>query len=450
MQRKIMDNLIMWKKSTRKKSMIIIGARQVGKTYIIREFAHNNYPQNKIIEMNFELFPDAKEFFENDLSPDAIMSKIHLNIKYQNIDFKNDENNPYLIFLDEIQSCENALISLKSFTQESKLYHVIATGSLLGVSLKREFNGSYPVGYVEHLEMYPLDFEEFLWANNINQDYVNTMKNSFYDTSSITKDTHDKLIILFRQYIIIGGLPEVINEFIQTKDYDMVYKVQKDLKIGYIQDIKKYAKDNNLKEKIEMCFNSIPNHLKEQNKKFMYKRVEVNGRERMFKGALDWLYDAGLIIYCNNTKRIEKPIDVYRIEDSFKLFMFDTGILMSMFDSDKRYQVLNGGEDFDIGGIYENAIACILEKYEHTKDILYYNDNIIDIDFIAKSGNDLLAIEVKSGNNIKSLSLKKFSENNKFKYVISVKVSSKLIKEDTNIRNIPFYSFALISSTKND
>ena len=238
-------------------------------------------------------------------------------------------------------------------------------------------------------------------------------------------------------------MPEAIITFLETNSYNEVYQVQQDLTLGYIQDIRKYVESNDLKIKIEKCFKSIPNHLKEQNKKFMYKRVEHNGRERMFYGALDWLNDAGLVIFCNNTKRIQQPIESYAIENSFKLYLFDTGILMSMFIPEKRFNVLNGSDDIDVGGIYENAIACILSNKQNSNQIYYYNDNIIDIDFVGKDKEKLWAIEVKSGNNLKSPSINKFAKDNQDENIQLMKISSKLVEENDKILNIPFYEIAL-------
>lgn len=442
MKRKITADLIAWKNSPRKKSLLIFGARQVGKTYIIEDFAKANYPADKIITMNFELFPEAKAFFENDLSPKAIMNKIQSNIKYMHVNFKDDENNPYFIFLDEIQSCENAIIALKAFTQENKLYHVIASGSLLGVAIKRQFGGSYPVGYVQHMELKPFDFEEFLWANGYSDSFIENIRN-ITDNKLISAGTHDALIDMFRKYIVIGGLPEAINTFIETNDYHEVYTVQSDLRRGYVQDIRKYVPDNSQRVKIEKCFASIPFHLKEQNKKFMYKRVEHNGRERMFGDCLDWLAEAGLVLFCYNTKDIAVPLESYRIENSFKLFMFDTGILMSMFDEEKRYNVLNGNDDLDIGGIYENAVACVISQNNRKNELYYFNLPNMDIDFLLEKGDTISAIEVKSGNTLKSPSLNKLVENYLKDYIQPIKLSSKIVYEDGVIKNLPFYKFAL-------
>lgn len=442
MKRKITDDLLAWKQSPRKKSLLIFGARQVGKTYIIEDFAKSNYSADKIITMNFELFPEAKEFFENDLSPKAIMRKIQSNIKYMHVNFKDNEDNPYLIFLDEIQSCENAIIALKAFTQENKLYHVIASGSLLGVAIKRQFGGSYPVGYVQHMELKPFDFEEFLWANGYSESFIENIRN-ITDIKTISAGTHDALIDMFRKYIVIGGLPEAINTFIETNDYHEVYTVQNDLRRGYIQDIRKYVTDNNGRVKIEKCFASIPYHLKEQNKKFMYKRVEHNGRERMFADSLDWLAEAGLVLFCYNTKDIAFPLESYKIDNSFKLYMFDTGILMSMFDEAKRYNVLNGNDDLDVGGIYENAVACVISQNSRKNELYYFNLPNMDIDFLTEKGDTISAIEVKSGNTLKSPSLNKLVEKCLKNYIQPIKLSSKIVYEDDIIKNEPFYKFAL-------
>lgn len=447
MKRKITKSFVEWKASKTKKCLLVVGARQVGKTYSIEEFAKENYPSNKIISINFELFPEAKKFFENDLSPKAIMNKIQMNIRFMDIDFKDDENNPYFIFLDEIQSCENALISLKSFSLENKLYHVIASGSLLGVALARSFHGSYPVGYVSHLEMKPFDFEEFLWAFNYSEDFIEQIRMNS-NSKDISLSTHETLLGMLRKYIVIGGLPSCILTFLNSNDFHKVYEIQQDLKRGYIQDIRKYAENHNESLKIEKCFASIPFQLKQQNKKFMYHRVEEGGRVRKFKDALDYLYEAGLVTFCYNTKTIQSPLESYKKEESFKLFLFDTGILMSMFHEEKRYLVLNGNDDLDIGGIYENLVANILSLNPYEHELYYYNRMDMDIDFLKEENGKITAIEVKSGNNLKSPSLNKLKNDESKKDVYLLKLSSKIVYEEQDIHNLPFYQFALLNSKK--
>ena len=440
MKRKIYDDLLRWKSSKKKKCLFIQGARQVGKTYIIDEFAAENYPANKIIKMDFIIQKDMNRFFEGDLSPAAVMRRVSGDIRFRNIDFKDDPDNPYFIFLDECQECENAIIALKAFSMQSELYHVSASGSLLGVALKREFSGSYPVGYVQHLSMYPMNFEEFLWAFGYNDRFIEQLLQS----DSVTDSTHEVLADLFRKYIVIGGMPEAVETFIDTQNYDAVYTVQSDLRTGYIQDIRKYGESETMKIKIQRCFESIPAHLKEQNKRFMYKRVEKNGRSRMFDHALDWLYDAGLVIYCDNLKTLKQPLSSYTEEDSFKLFLLDPGVLMSMFPPEKRYHVLSGSEDIDIGGIYENAVACILATAKKNNKLAYMNmEQQLDLDFVMESNDVITILEVKSGDSLKSSSLKKFLKMNPDFDGKVIKLSNKLASDEAVVKNKTFYRFAL-------
>ena len=430
-----------WMHSNTRKSLLIQGARQTGKTYSIHEFAVTHYPENKIIEMNFILNQDMNSFFEGDLSPESILRRIQADYRFRHIDFNNDVNRPYLIFLDEIQECENAVISLKGFTMQKELYHVIASGSLLGVALKRQFTGSYPVGYVQHMNMYPMDFEEFLWAMGYEEPFLS----SVMEQDHLSSATHEVLMDLFRRYIVIGGLPEAVQTFAMTNDYSEVYAVQQDLQFGYIQDIRKYGDTSTQKLKIEKCFQSVPLHLKEQNKKFMYKRVEKNGRKRMFEDALDWLYEAGLVIYCDNLKTIQPPLESYTEEENFKLFMFDTGILMSMFPESKRYSVLQGSEDIDIGGIYENAVACILAKSVGRKHLCYMKLNQqLDLDFIYEENDETVILEMISGNSLKSSSLHNFIRNHPGYKGKIIKLSGKIASDEGSVRNVPFYRFALM------
>ena len=447
MKRKIYDDLLKWKTAKKKKCLFVQGARQVGKTYIIDKFAVENYPADKIIKMDFIISKDMNQFFEGDLSPEAIMRRVSSDIRFRNIDFKNDINNPYFIFLDECQECENAIIALKVFSMQSNLYHVVASGSLLGVALKREFSGSYPVGYVQHLSMYPMDFEEFLWAFGYHSDFIENILRS----DSVTDSTHETLTDLFRKYIVIGGMPEAVETYIDTQNYDNVYSVQNDLKIGYIQDIRKYGETESMKIKIQKCFESIPTHLKQQNKKFRYRRIEKNGRSRMFNSALDWLYDAGLVIYCDNLKTIQKPLSSYIEEDEFKLFLLDTGVLMSMFPAEKRYKVLNGSEDIDIGGIYENAVACVIANAKKDNSTTYLNMEQLDLDFVIEIHDLPTLIEVTSGENLKSASLKKYLKMNPDFDGEVIKLSNKLASNEERVQNKTFYRFALeIQHTSKD
>lgn len=445
-----MSELLRWKQDSNKKSLIIQGARQVGKTYIVREFARNNYSKNRIIEINFEKFNGAEDFFKNDLSPETIVGKIQNDIRFKDVDFNKNTEKPLFIFLDEIQKCPNALSSLKFFTEEKSKYHVIASGSLLGVALSKK-DTSYPVGYIEHLTMHPLDFEEFLWALGYSKQYVDNLKDTFAKRLTLTDTANDGLMDLYRKYIVVGGLPGPINTYLNKNDYTSVLKEQNDLFKGYIADIERYCDDNSLKIKVKKCLESIPNQLKQQNRKFKYKEVIPNGRSRMFDSALDWLENAGLIITCNNLKLIKEPIESFNEENDFKIYLFDTGILLSQYQDTIRYDVLGGVDNIEVGGIYENAVAQVLTNFQKKSSIYYYNiPSVIDVDFVSRDKYSVLAIEVKSGNNIKSKSLNKLSQG-KFDFPISfIKISSKIVKEDSgNIENMPFYVFALTGTNNN-
>ena len=445
MKRKISNILNEWKEEKNKKSLLIEGARQVGKTYIVDEFSIQNYPQNKIIKIDLVLNEDMMSFFDGDLNPHSILGRIQRDIRFRDIDFIDDINNPYFIFIDEVQESENALVSLKYFSQESSLFNVVASGSLLGVSLKRKFKKSYPVGFIQHVYMYPLDFVEFCEANGYSKQYLLSLLN----TKDINESTHQQMMNLYRDYIVVGGLPEAVKKFIETKSYDKVFEIQKDLVIGYMQDIRKYADSNNQKIKIEKCFNSIPTHLKQQNKKFKYKNVDENGRKRMFEDSLSWLNEAGLIIESHNLKRIDKSLQQFIDEDDFKIYMFDTGILMSMFEPEKRQLVFSGSNDYDIGGIYENSIASILDK-TNINEIMYYSlNNELELDFVYEYKGNITILEVKSGNNLKSVSMKKYLNRNSDKSVDIYKVSSKICSDEERIKNITFYQFAIMMCINN-
>jgi len=412
--------------------LIVKGARQIGKTNAIKNFGEKNY--RSYIEINFIEKKEYSDIFDNGYATDDIIKNISL--KNPALEFIPDET---LIFFDEIQKCPNVATALKFFKLDGR-YDVICSGSLMGINYEEIESNS--VGYKTDYIMYSLDFEEFLWANGYSESFIENIR-SVTDMKTLSAGTHDALIDMFRKYIVIGGLPEAINTFIETNDYHEVYTVQNDLRRGYIQDIRKYVTDNSQRIKIEKCFASIPYHLKEQNKKFMYKRVEHNGRERMFSDSLDWLAEAGLVLFCYNTKDIAFPLESYKTDNSFKLFMFDTGILMSMFDETKRYNVLNGNDDLDIGGIYENAVACVISQNNRKNELYYFNLPNMDIDFLMEKGDSILAIEVKSGNTLKSPSLHKLVENYLKDFIIPIKLSSKIVYEDGTVKNIPFYKFAL-------
>ena len=445
MRRKITSLFIRWKNNPNKLPLIVKGTRQIGKTYSIKEFAIENYSLNRIIYINFEQEPDFASAFSGSKDYDTIMNKLSRFIQFKAIDFKDNPKNPLFLFLDEIQKCPDAITSLKFLSEAKDRCHIIASGSLLGLFLSDKNNASYPVGYVEHVNMYPFDFEEFMWARGYSEQYVNGLANQALDknlSDEISPETHLDLMSLFREYIVIGGLPAAINAYNQSKTFPEVNKVLKNLYTGYSIDINKYMSKNDFKIRAIDCFQSIPNQLKQQNKKFKYSIVSKQARSREFENSLQWLQLAGLVIYCYNVKTLKEPLELFQDKNCFKLYCFDTGILLSMMNEADYYGVLNGTQNPDVGGIYENAVASILNQYYDNSPLMYYTQGqSMEVDFVIRNKNQLIPLEVKSGNNLKSPSLNSLSSNKDF---ACLKVSSKLVKETDVIKNIPFYMFALL------
>lgn len=444
MKRKITNKLINWKNDKNRLPLIIKGARQIGKTFIVKEFANENYAPNRIIYVNFEENPDFASAFSGSKDYGTIISKLSKFFQFKNIDFKDDPNNPLFLFLDEIQKCPDAITSLKFLSEEKEQCHVIASGSLLGLYLSDKSNSSYPVGYVEHVNMYPFDFEEFMWAMGFSEQYVNGLISLSLDYDSynqISPETHSDLMNLFRDFIVIGGLPAAINTYKKTKTFPDVMNVLKNLNLGYSVDINKYMDNGSEKIKAIDCFQSIPFQLKQQNKKFKFSIIDKQARTREYANPLSWLQLAGLVIPCFNVKTLKEPLELYQDKNYFKLFCFDTGVLLSMMDDIDYYDVLNAKESLNTGGIYENVVACILNQFYDGKPLMYYKEGqTMEIDFIMKNRGLIIPLQVKSGNNLKSPSLNSLSVNTDFS---CLKISSKLVKENDVIKNLPFYLFAL-------
>ena len=428
LKRKIMQNLIDWKNKNKKKVLIIEGARQVGKTYIINKFGTENY--TNFIKIDFFEHPEYISIFDGALTGENIEIQIKLRVPGG----EKIEPGKTLIFLDEIQRCPNAITALKYLTIDGR-YDVIASGSLLGLNYKKVI--SYPVGYVEHIEMYSLDFEEFLWANGVSESSIKALKEYFDNRKPIPIAIHETMLEHFKNYIVIGGMPEAVQEFIDSKNYKFVLQIQKDILKQYRDDIQLYADDNE-KPKIKACFDSIPKHLAQDYKKFRYNLVEKNGRASKFGGSLQWLFDAGITNFCYNLKTLELPLEGYSIESVFKVYMRDTGLLIAMLDDpDAQIDIIDGNLGIYKGALYENVIADLLGKKGYSLYYFEYNSTL-ELDFIIKYNHEIVALEVKSGDNTKSKSLNSAIDNWKIKY--GIRLSTKNIGESsTNIITLPLY-----------
>ena len=405
---------------------MVIGARQVGKTYIIKKFAEENY--ENFYELNFLENESFTNIFDKDLSSNNILTQISLY-------FSNFAINPgkTLIFLDEIQICPNAITALKFLAQDDRI-DVIVSGSTLGMTYKKV--KSFPVGYVDRIYMNSLDFEEFLWAMGINEDQIEYIK-SFYDKKlSVPEAVHDKMMNLFKKFIILGGMPDVINEFLLSNNFNSAKNVQKRIIEDYKSDIVKYATDND-KPKIRACFDSIPAQLAKENKKFKYSLSDKNANKERYFGALEWLNDAGITNFCYNLNNLELLLEGNKDRDSFKVYMADTGLLMAMLEDGSQTEIMNGNLGIYKGAIYENIIADIFNK--SGKKLYYFEKNsTLEIDFIIRYNNVITPVEVKSADNTKSKSL--YSLINNYNVTSAIKLSSKNVGvSDNGIISLPLY-----------
>ena len=443
LKRKIETYLAKWKKSEDKKPLVIKGIRQCGKTYIVRKFAKENY--ESVVYMNFILEPDKKSAFTGNMDVDTIVLNLSALIPGSRfIDGKT------CIILDEIQECKEARTALKSFHIDGR-FDVIATGSLLGVkgygrSKKNKEEGegqdSVPVGYETVIDMYPLNFEEFLWANGISDMVIDSVKSCFENERAVPSGIHKAMMELLYRYVIVGGLPEVVNCFLETKNIELIYKVQRNLIAGYEEDMVKYADDAD-KPRIRECFESIPKQLAKENKKFQYSIVRKGGRASQYIGSIQWLEDAGVVRRCYNTQITELPLEGNSIKDSFKIYTTDIGLLMAMLDYGTQADILKGNLFGYKGAIFENLMADFLCK-SGQKLYYFHKDSGLELDFLIRFKGECVILEVKA----KSGKAKSMSTVLKNKDVYHVNHAIKLgqynVGREGEVLTIPLYMGFLV------
>jgi len=425
LKRKITEKLIDWKSKEHKKTLLINGARQVGKTFSIRQFAKEQYPNN--VYINFDENPSYNSIFNDDLDINTIIKQISVRVPNTKI-----IPGKTIIILDEIQNCPKAQTALKFISVDGR-FDCIATGSMLGIKIKEI--PSYPVGYIEHLDMHSLDFEEFLWAEDINIESIKDLKEHFEKKIKVPHAIHERMMELFKEYIIIGGMPAVVNNFTKNRNFNLVLKLQRDIISDYTNDISKYAEGNE-KLKTRFCFLSIPKQLAKDHKKFQYSIVEKKGTSRKFAGSLEWLYEAGIINFCHNLRTPELPLEGNAINDIFKVYMRDTGLLTAMLEDGSQEDIIDGKLGIYKGALYENIIADIFSKLGKK---LYYFEyrNQIEIDFFIRRQSEACAVEVKSAENTKSKSMNSIINNYKVKQ--GIKLSAKNITVNNNVTTYPLY-----------
>ena len=444
-KRKIYDEILKWKNSINHKPLIISGLRQIGKTTIVENFAKENY--ESVIKLDFRKDASLHEIFDGDFDIDSIIFSLSL----KNKDYKFIPNKTCFIF-DELQDCPNARSSLKYFALDGR-FDVICTGSLLGIknyrSTKKPFR-EIPVGFEDYLLMKPMDFEEFLWANSINQSIIDNLKQCIEKHTPVNSFMHQKMLDLFNRYICIGGMPEVVNAYVKSNDFNEVRKIQKRILKSFEADFGTHLNDNNeivvddkAKAKIIATFKSIPNQLAKDNQKFQYSVIMKNAKGRDYKTAIEWLEDYGLISCCYNLTLPELPFDSFIIPNYFKIYTTDSGLFIAMLDDDTPDLIINNKLKIAKGAIYENIVADAFSKLGK-KLYFYHKQSGLEIDFITNLHKEAVLIEVKakSGNTKAS---KEILEN-KGKYQINklIKLTSQNIGYSENIFTYPYYLTSFI------
>lgn len=430
MKRKILNDLMKWKEKTQKKPLIIKGARQVGKTYIIREFAQKAYED--LVEINFERDLEFMELFKKTHNPQEILQYLEVSFMDKTFDQKT------LFFMDEIQACSDALTSLK-FLAESFPCDIICSGSMLGVAIAN--STSFPVGYVETWQMYPLSFMEFVEALGMNEKIIKNLNECLLKGQPIMETLHDKMNDLFKDYMIVGGMPEVVSKYIETKSFKETLLVQRRIVSDYLNDMVKYA-DGSERIKVRECYQSIPLQLAKENKKFQYKLVKSGGNARYYDASLNWLKDSGLINLTYRLKTIDKPLEIHKESAVFKVYMADTGLLVSQFDESVIKELLSGELGIFKGALYENMTAQILGMHE--RELYYFQPNTnAEIDFIIYYKGEICPLEIKAGRNTVSKSFTNFVE--KYKSAYAFRLSQKNIgMSKENVNYIPLYMLEML------
>lgn len=432
LKRKIYNTLKEWKLSDNKKPLIIKGCRQCGKTFSVLHFAKENYPH--VVYVNFVQTPDyALAFKDSKLVDDITMN---ISAMSANAMFVPGET---CIILDEIQECPEARTALKFFQIDGR-FDVIATGSLLGVKgygQKRDSKASVPVGYETIVNMYPLDFEEFLWANGINGQIIDKISECMHEVAPVPEALHLRMKQLMLQYTIVGGMPEAVNTFITTHDIGQVQSIQRAIINEYEDDMVKYADDAD-KPRIRECFESIPRQLSKENKKFQYSVVRKGGKAAQYSGSIQWIEDAGIICRCRNLDIPELPLDGNAIEDVFKIYMADTGLFVSMLEEGTAFDILQGNLYAYKGAIFENLIADIFNKMQRK---LYYfrKDSGLEVDFVMRYRGKSTLVEVKASNGNTKSTRTILAHPEKYHVSQAIKLGDYNIGRNEQLLTLPLY-----------
>ena len=427
MRRTAMEKLVAWKSSDERKPMVLKGARQVGKTWLMKEFGKNYY--KSFVYFNFDEEDELKSIFETNKNPQRIIELLSM--------IAGEKIHPLdtLVIFDEVQECPEALNALKYFKEKANEYHVIAAGSLLGTLLAKP--KSYPVGMVNLLDIFPLTFEEFLGVTDAP---LFTYYEGIHKEQQIEEIFHNRLLEAYNNYLIIGGMPECVSSWLKHKDPAKIAQIQRELIEVYENDFSKHNGKVN-SGRILMVFRSIVTQLAKSNEKFMYGAVREGARARDFEEAIEWLVSAGMLNRIYNVSKLEHPLSAFDKLDQFKLFLFDTGLLKQMAGIDNSAILLKSTYQFK-GPLTENYV---LQQLRGQFDVMprYFSSRNGEIDFVLQYGMDIIPVETKGGEDKSALTFKKYVADNHPQY--AVRFSKMGYRKDGNITNIPLY---LVGKTK--
>lgn len=387
LKRKAFDRLKEWKKQPDKKALLITGARQIGKTFLVRRFGMEEY-QN-FVEINFITESRAADIFSENMNADTIIANLTAYTRKEMTPGKT------LIFFDEIQECPRARTAIKFLVEDGR-FDYIESGSLLGVNYKEV--PSYPVGFEEQYQMYPLDLEEFLWANGVREETLAVLRECYVHCKPVSPSMHETVNSLFSYYVITGGMPAVVQCFVETHDMARVLRIQQDIVELYRQDISKYSQTDKIR--IKDIFGRIPAELNDKNKRFMLSDIKKTARMSRYESSFMWLSDAGVSLPCYNVTEPKLPLVINEKRNLFKLFLGDVGLLCAMCMENVQFDILQGDLTVNMGSILENAAAQMLTAKGFR--IFYFDKkNIGEIDFLVQRDKQVIPVEVKSGNDYK-------------------------------------------------
>lgn len=436
LERKITNQLSAWKADPDRKPIILKGCRQCGKTFTAQHFAQENY--DNVVYIDFFENPGAKNIFAGSLDVDQIimMASAYLGPSANFVPGKT------VLILDEIQECPQARTALKFFCLDGR-YDIIGTGSLLGVAGYGKEPASVPVGYETVIDMHPLDFEEFCWANGITNGITDMLRNCLESESPVPSALHTRMRALMLEYAVVGGMPDAVRSFVSNRDMAKVLRIQRDIVRAYEDDMVKYA-PNADKPLIKQCFQAIPRQLAKENKKFQYSLIKKGSTAARFAGSLQWIEDAGITVRCRNLSITELPLDGNAVEDQFKIYMADTGLFVSMLEDGTQFDILNGDLFGYKGAIFENLVADIFSKMGRR---LYYfrKDSGLELDFVIRHRGECVPIEVKASNgNAKSMKTV-LSHPEKYHVESAIKLADSNIGRTGAILTLPLYLAFLLT-----